>query len=88
MHVYKAVGSRKRDGEISWDLVAYFLAASDAEADRKAPAAFLRGSRRATIENREFHIEPTRESPHRLLVDGREHVHFVETRRPDGGPDR
>ena len=88
MRVYKAIGRRERDGEFSGDLVAYFLAANDDEADRKAPAAFLRGSRRATIENRELHIEPTRESPHRLLVDGREHVHFVETRRPDGGPDR
>ena len=88
MRVYKATGRRERDGEFSGNLAAYFLAANDEDARRKATHAFLLGSRRATIENRELHVEATGESPQRLLVDGREHVHFVETRRPDGGPDR
>ena len=85
MRVYRAIGRRERGGEFSGDLVASFLAANEGEADRKAPEAFLRGSRRATIENRVLHIERTRESPRRLLINGREHVHSVETRRPGVG---
>lgn len=88
MRVYKAVGRREREGEFSGTLVAHYLAEDDRDAARKAPKAFLLGSRRATIENGQLHIEPTNASPDALLAEGRERVHFAETRRPDGGPDR
>ena len=88
MHVYKVVGRRERDGEFSGALVAHYLAEDEQDARRKAPDAFLLGSRRATIENGVLHVELARLSAELLLRDGRERVHFAETGRPDGGPDR
>jgi HSP20 family molecular chaperone IbpA len=88
MHVYKAVGRRKRDGEFSGELVARYVAANEHEARLKASEAFLLGSRRATIENGVLHVELTNESPDALQQRGRRRVHFAETHRPDGGPDR
>jgi hypothetical protein len=86
--VYKAVGRRERDGEFSGELVANYIADDEQDARRKAPEAFLLGSRRATIENGVLHVELTRLSSELLVRGGRERVRFAETRRPDGGPDR
>jgi hypothetical protein len=88
VQVYKAAGRRERDGEFSGGLVAHYLAQDERDARLQAPDAFLLGSRRATIENGVLHVELTHLQPELLVRNGRERVHFVETRRPDGGPDR